>query len=80
MPTLWLGLQQLSDRAIVGNPTVRLRPNSRDMCPRHIGTFRDSRICDRRSWASRARLIKFRCLTPSIDHESSDVVLSLKKC
>ncbi|KAI5338844.1 hypothetical protein L3X38_018116 [Prunus dulcis] len=23
------------------NPTVRLSPNSRDMCPRHIRTFRD---------------------------------------
>ncbi|CAL2271899.1 unnamed protein product [Prunus armeniaca] len=47
---------------------------------RHIGTFRDSRVCDRRSWALRARLNKFRRFDPLVDRESFKVVIFLGKC
>ncbi|KAI5349988.1 hypothetical protein L3X38_002879 [Prunus dulcis] len=79
MPTLGLGLQYPSDLAIVINLTVRLIPNSRDMCPRHIGTFRDSQICDRRSWAPLARLTKYKQFDPSVDRESSEAVIPIEK-
>ncbi|CAL2277194.1 unnamed protein product [Prunus armeniaca] len=47
MPTLRLRLQEPFD---LTNPTVRSRPNSRDMCPRYIETFRNFRIRILRSW------------------------------
>ncbi|KAI5317327.1 hypothetical protein L3X38_037034 [Prunus dulcis] len=58
-PTLGQGLQEQSDRAIVSSPTVRSRPNSRDMCPRHVKTSRNSRIGILKSWTPRGPGLTF---------------------